>query len=127
MKMVNGKLPTWYVMKRLGGDGELYAEAPETSIFYKSRAQPSRGDVYFIHHKHGKWEPWDGCWSRDDWTLYRHGKKSRKQSDGEVKLGRVESDSVCTNGLAAVTQSAHSLRGTYDIIAVPVGSKGKVL
>lgn len=123
MKMINGQLPTWYVIKRISEDQGLYAKAPSTDDHYEAKAQQICGDPALYVKRNGRWEDFAlEVTTRNDWTLYRRGKKTRKAKGGKVKLGRVVSNEDEISGNGVVVDAMFSLDGTYDIIAIPVKS-----
>jgi hypothetical protein len=120
-KMVNGQLPTWYVIKRISADLELYAKAPSTDEFFESKCEYFAGDPLLFVRRGGRWREFVAdVTTRYDWTLYRRGGKKRKAKSGEVKLGRVFVDDDVTEGNTEIESAIEDLRGTYDIIAVSV-------
>jgi hypothetical protein len=118
MKFKNGKLSTWYIVKRLSSDSELYAEAPDTPDLYPCIATTDGMHIEF-NTQFPVEDEIDGDGSppiRNDWTLRRKG-GGRVNKPELVDLGDVLSTDTATDGKLWVIQKLDDLRGEYQIIA----------
>jgi hypothetical protein len=124
MKMTNGQLPTWYVIKRISADDSLYARASETNELFSCTATSDGMHVGFTTH-FPDGESDGGAPIRTDWTLYRRGKKEVKPvaTNDPIRLGTVYVDSKTVIGHLLIAESLFDLPvGEYNITAVQVES-----
>jgi methionine synthase I (cobalamin-dependent) len=126
--MVNGQLPTWYVIKRISEDRNLYAKAPETEEFYAAKAVHLSGDVAMFAKKCGQWNDFTlEVTTRSDWTLYRRGKKMMKPepktSTESIELGKLYIGRNMKLGAQEMRESINKLKlyGYYTVVAIPCG------
>jgi len=69
MKMQNGRLPTWYVIKRITADCHLRATASSTEHWVKMTAANESNDSVVFRDAEDQWLVSTPL--RDDWTLRR--------------------------------------------------------
>jgi hypothetical protein len=72
-KIRNGEYPTWYVLKRLSADDDLYAKAPDTDQLCPCDASTDGMHVKFVTHfsEGGSGDLVGEAPIRSDWTIYR--------------------------------------------------------
>lgn len=117
MKLKNGQLPTWYVIKRITADHELTAEAPENNLWYLERAVYIEYEECVFMTTNAPPDA-DSCVSnRSDWTLKRKG-GGRVNKRKDVSIGPISANGIGNiNGLSRVINRLLPLCGSYKITA----------